>query len=71
KDGLLYVAASSGHMYCLNADGTQKWLYDSGSPWLPSMRSNGLTPPPLGKDGTLFTLKADGRVFAFRGPGPR
>lgn len=56
KDGLLYVAASNGHLFCLQPDGTQKWMLDSGSPWLPGMRaSNDLTPPPLGKDGTLFT----------------
>lgn len=68
RDGLLYAATSGGKMFCINPDGTEKWSYDSGSPWLANMRSNGLTPPPLGKDGTLFTVKADGRVYAFRGP---
>ncbi|MGQ9537843.1 MAG: hypothetical protein ACUVS1_05535 [Actinomycetota bacterium] len=69
---MLYVAASSGHLFCLQPDGTQKRLFDSGSPWLPGMRGpNGLAPPPLGKDGTLFTLKTDGRLYAFRGQGTR
>ena len=66
KDGLLYAATTSGKMFCINADGTEKWRYDSGAPWLPGMSgSNNLTPPPLGEDGTLFTVQADGRVYAF------
>ncbi len=70
KDGLLYAATTSGKMFCLNPDGTEKWRYDSGAPWLPGKsRSNNLTPPPIGDDGTLFTVQADGRVYAFKATG--
>ncbi|MBN2027643.1 MAG: PQQ-like beta-propeller repeat protein [Actinobacteria bacterium] len=70
KDGLLYAATTSGKMFCLNPDGTEKWRYDSGTPWLADKsRSNNLTPPPLGEDGTLFTVQADGKVYAFKAAG--
>ncbi|MDI6830407.1 MAG: PQQ-binding-like beta-propeller repeat protein [Actinomycetota bacterium] len=66
-DGLLYAATTSGKMICINPDGKEIWRFDSGKPWLPGMsRSNNLTPPPMGKDGTLFTVQADGTIYAFK-----
>lgn len=69
SDGLLYVATTSSKMICVNAQGQEQWRFDSGTPWLPSYRSNNMTPPPMGADGTLFSVTAEGKVYAWPGTG--
>lgn len=67
KNGLLYAATTSGKMICINPDGTENWRYESGVPWLPDMsRSNNMTPPPIAEDGTLFSLQAEGKIYAWK-----
>jgi outer membrane protein assembly factor BamB/predicted small secreted protein len=69
RDGLLYAATTSSKMICIDAQGKEKWRFDSGSPWLPDRNSNTMTPPPLGEDGTLFSVLAQGKVCAWPGKG--
>ncbi len=68
-DGLLYVATTSGKMICINAQRQEQWRFDSGNPWLPSKNSNNMTPPPIGADGTLFSILAEVKVYAWPGRG--
>ncbi|NPV60888.1 MAG: PQQ-binding-like beta-propeller repeat protein [Actinobacteria bacterium] len=63
--GMLYAATTSGKMICINAQGQEQWRYDSGMPWLPSHVSNNMTPPPIGADGTLFSVMASGKLLAW------
>lgn len=67
KDGLLYAATTCARMICINPDGTEKWRYSTENAWLPGNRgSNNFTPPPIAEDGTLFSVLAQGRIYAFR-----
>lgn len=72
-DGLLYAATTNSRIFCLTPDGKEKWRYDAGNPWLPGPDgqpmmggSNNFTPPAIAKDGTLVSLLAEGKIFAFK-----
>jgi outer membrane protein assembly factor BamB len=73
KDGLLYAATTNSRIYCITPDGKEKWRYDANNPWLPGPEgqpmmggSNNFTPPAITKDGTLVSLLAEGKIFAFK-----
>ncbi|MHB8894081.1 MAG: outer membrane protein assembly factor BamB family protein [Candidatus Geothermincolia bacterium] len=72
KDGLLYAATTNSRIFCITPDGREKWRYDANNPWLPGPQgepmmggSNNFTPPAIAADGTLISLLAEGKVFAF------
>lgn len=76
KDGLLYAATTNSRIYCITPQGTEQWHYDESNPWLPGPEgqsmmggSNNFTPPPIAEDGTLYSLLAQGTVFAFGAAG--
>ncbi len=73
KDGLLYAATTNSRIFCITPDGKEKWRYDANNPWLPGPEgqpmmggSNNFTPPAITKDGTLVSLLAEGKIFAFK-----
>ena len=69
RDGLLYAATTSAKIFCITPEGTEKWRFAAEDPWLPGMSgSNNFTPPPIGDDGTLFSVLAQGRIYAFKPP---
>ena len=66
KDGLLYSATTSAKVFCITPEGTEKWRFAAEEPWLPNYGgSNNFTPPPIAEDGTLFSVLAQGRIYAF------
>lgn len=72
-DGLLYAATTNSRIYCITPDGKEKWHFDANNPWLPGPQgqpmmggSNNFTPPAITKDGTLVSLLAEGKIFAFK-----
>ncbi len=76
KDGLLYAATTNSRIFCITPEGAEKWRFDAGNPWLPGPQgqpkmggSNNFTPPAIGADGTLYSLLAEGKVFAFKTTG--
>ncbi|MBK5093896.1 MAG: PQQ-like beta-propeller repeat protein, partial [Actinobacteria bacterium] len=73
KDGLLYAATTNARIFCITPDGKEQWQYSAGNPWLqgpegqPMMGgSNNFTPPPIGDDGALYSVLAEGKVFSFK-----
>lgn len=77
KDGLLYAATTNSRIFCITPEGTEAWRFDADNPWLPGPQgepmmggSNNFTPPAIGADGTLYSLLAEGKVFAFRAAAP-
>lgn len=66
KDGLLYAATSSSRIFCITPQGIEKWRYGGENPWLPDMTgSNNFTPSPIAKDGKIYSILFQGKVYAF------
>lgn len=64
--GPLYPAATSAETFCITPRGTEKRRFGGGDPWLRGLGgSNDFAPPPTGTDGALFSILAEGKIYAF------
>lgn len=62
-DGTLYVGSSSGKLFSVDSDGSEKWSYETGD----SIESS----PAIGSDGTIYLGSNDNKVYAFNPDGSK
>jgi outer membrane protein assembly factor BamB len=63
-DGTIYVGSNDGHLYAINAGGSQKWKFPS-SDSIGAVKSS----PAIGTDGTIYIGSDDGNMYALNQTG--
>lgn len=56
-DGTIYIGSEDNSLYAFNPDGSKKWSYPAGEPFVD-------TAPAVGADGTVYAGPAGGSLYA-------
>ncbi|MBI2948519.1 MAG: PQQ-binding-like beta-propeller repeat protein [Verrucomicrobia bacterium] len=68
QEGALYFSSSDDRFYCLNNDGTQRWVFKPSLPPPPFVSGN--TTANIGPNGTVYLGHGNGFLYALRGGQP-